>query len=291
MQPKPVTEVLVKPAGPDCNMDCSYCFYLPKSEIFPGPKRRMSEAVLEGMISQLMEQPVKQISIGWQGGEPTLMGIPFFQKAMDLLERHGRGQVVANGLQTNGSLIDRHWGRLFRDYRFLVGISIDGPEHVHDHYRKYKDGTGSWKKAVDSTHLLLDQGVMVNVLTVVNDYSVHFPEEIYAFHKSQGLHFMQFIPCVEADASDPSRVAPFSVSTKAYGQFLCKIFDLWAADFENGAPTTSVRFIEALLLKHAGFPPSECTLLEVCGNYLLVEHNGDVYSCDFFVDEGGGWGT
>jgi uncharacterized protein len=236
------------------------------------------------MILQLMAQPVPQISIGWQGGEPTLMGIPFYRKALDLMQRHGRGQAVANGLQTNGVLIDKRWARLFRDYHFLIGLSLDGPQHVHDHYRTDRSGRGSWQKAFDAARLLLDQGVEVNVLTVVNDYSVRFPEEIYAFHRSAGLNFMQFIPCVERGSQDPTRLAPFSVPAGQFGDFLCKVFDLWRADFVDGVPTTSIRFFEALLFLVAGFPSTECTLLEECGGYLLIEHTGDVYACDFFVD-------
>ncbi|HSQ27459.1 MAG TPA: anaerobic sulfatase maturase [Anaerolineales bacterium] len=285
MSRKPVTSVLVKPAGPDCNLDCEYCFYSGKVRLFPGRKTRMSLPVLEAMIAQLMVQPVPQISIGWQGGEPTLMGIAFFRKALELMEQHGRGQAVANGLQTNGVLVDRQWAKLFRDYHFLIGVSLDGPEPIHNHYRRSHNGGGSWRKAVDAAKLLLDQGVEVNVLTVVNDFSVQFPEEIYTFHKMQNLDFMQFIPCVETDRKDPTRVAPFSVSGESYGKFLCKLFDLWLEDFSGGVPTTSIRFFEALLLQYAGFPPGECTLMEECGNYLVIEHNGDVYACDFFVEK------
>jgi uncharacterized protein len=179
-------------------------------------------------------------------------------------------------------LIDKTWAKLFRDYQFLIGLSIDGPEHVHDHYRKNRTGRGSWHKAVDAARLLLDQGVEVNVLTGVNDYSVKFPDEIYSFHKSIGLNFMQFIPCVETAVSGAG-VESFSVDAASYGSFLCQMFDLWLADFVDGTPTTSIRFFEALLFKYAGFPPTECTLLEACGNYLVVEHTGDVYACDFFV--------
>lgn len=284
MSRKPVTSVLVKPAGPDCNLDCEYCFYTRNTTLFPGRKTRMSLPLLEAMIAQLMSQPVPQLSIGWQGGEPTLMGLTFFRKALEWMEYYGRGQVVSNALQTNGLLIDRQWAKLFRDYHFLVGVSLDGPEAIHNRYRRNHNGRGSWRKGVDAAKLLLDQGVEVNVLTVVNDYSVQFPEEIYAFHKMHDLNFMQFIPCVETDSQDPTRVAPFSVSGESYGKFLCKLFDLWLGDFCGGAPTTSIRFFEALLLQYAGFPPGECTLLDECGNYLVIEHTGDVYTCDFFLE-------
>ena len=284
MIPGPVTDVLVKPAGPDCNLACGYCFYSEKRPLSPAAHTRMSEEVLAAMISQVVAQPIASISFGWQGGEPTLMGIPFFLKAIGLMQRYGRGKTVANGLQTNGMLIDKHWAKLFKDFHFLVGLSIDGPEHIHDHYRRTQRGQGSWRRAADAAKLMLDTGVEVNALTVVTDYSVQFPNEIYEFHKAQGLNFMQFIPCVETDPQDPGKVAPFSVSGEMYGGFLCTLFDLWLADFSNGVPTTSIRFFESLLFMYAGFPPTECTLLEECGNYVVVEHNGDVYACDFFVD-------
>jgi len=280
--PRPVTQVLVKPSGADCNLDCDYCFYIDRLRQFPHHSNRMSDEVLEAMIRQLMAQNMPQLSIGWQGGEPTLMGLPFYRKAVEHMQRYGRGQSVANGLQTNGVLIDHEWATFFRDYHFLIGLSLDGTQHIHDHYRKNRGGQGSWHKALDAAKLLLDHGVEVNVLTVVNNYSVQFPDEIYEFHKSQGLNFMQFIPCVETEGGS---VANFSVDAPSYGAFLKRLFDLWLADFVNGVPTTSIRWFEALLFQYAGFAPTECTLLEKCGNYLLIEHTGDVYTCDFFVEE------
>jgi uncharacterized protein len=280
---RPVTSVLVKPAGADCNLDCAYCFYSRTLNAHSSPRPRMSEIVLETMIRQLLSQPVPHLSFGWQGGEPTLMGLPFYERAASFMDRYGRGQSVANGLQTNGLLIDRAWARFFRKYHFLVGISLDGPEHIHDHYRKDRGGGGSGRKAGAAARLLLDEGVEVNALSVVNSYSVRFPDEIYEYHKNLGLRFMQFIPCVERAADG---VSDFSVSAGAYGAFLSRLFDLWLEDFQDGAPTTSIRFFEALMLQEAGFTPTECTLLETCGSYLLVEHSGEVYSCDFFVEPG-----
>ena len=259
---RPLRDILAKPAGPDCNMACAYCFYSGRCALFGGaPTHRMSAAVLEEMIRQVMEQSGPEVSIGWQGGEPTLMGREFFEKAVKLETRFGRGKVVGNGLQTNGILVDRAWARFFKEFSFLIGLSIDGPEHIHDHYRRTKRGRGSWARVTDSARLMLDEGVSVNALTVVNDYSVRFPEEIYEFHKGLGLTYMQFIPCVEIDPERPGTIAPFSVSPEAYGAFLCAVFDLWRADFVDGVPTTSIRFFESLLFAYAGFPAPECTLI------------------------------
>ncbi|MBN1224730.1 MAG: anaerobic sulfatase maturase [Candidatus Aminicenantes bacterium] len=285
MPQKQLTSVLVKPAGPDCNMVCTYCFYLKKSDLFSEvQKHRMSEDILQEMVKQVMEQAGREISFAWQGGEPTLMGLPFFKKAVELQERFGRGHVVGNGLQTNGVLIDEKWARFLREYDFLVGLSLDGPEHVHDKYRNLKSGRGSWSKVVDRAKLLLDSGVAVNALTVVNDYSVQFPDEIYAFHKSLGLNYMQFIPCVETDLRDSSKAAFFSVSSEKFGEFLCKIFDLWYADIHGTVANSSVRYFDSIFHQYVDLPVPDCTLLHECGVYVVVEHNGDVYSCDFFVE-------
>ncbi len=282
---KPLNSILVKPAGPDCNMACTYCFYNEKTKLFTGTEyHRMNDEVLETMIRQLLEQSGQQVSIAWQGGEPTLMGLPFFEKAVALQQVYGCGQDMGNGLQTNGILINKKWADFLARYKFLVGLSIDGPQRIHDKYRLLNGGRGSWLKVVDSAKLLLDKGVAVNAITVVNNYSVEFPEEIYAFHKSQGLYHMQFIPCVETDPKNPKRAAHFSVSAKKYGTFLCRLFDLWVSDFVNGLPTTSIRFIDSIISRHMDLNSPECSQLKTCGVYVVVEHNGDVYACDFFVE-------
>ncbi len=282
---KNLNSVLIKPAGPDCNMSCPYCFYVGKRRMFPeAGVHRMSEEVLEETIRQVLKRGRRSLSFSWQGGEPTLMGLAFFEKAVRLQMEFGRGHEVGNGLQTNGLLIDRRWADFLREFRFLVGLSLDGPQHVHDRYRRLPDGRGSWSLVVDRARLLLDAGVDVNALTVVNDYSVQFPEEIYQFLKVLGLCHMQFIPCVELDPQDANRSARFSVSPLKYGEFLTRLFDMWLADFVGGQPTAPVRYFDSLFYLYAGLAPPECTLLRECGDYLVVEHSGDVYSCDFFVE-------
>ena len=282
---KPLLSVLVKPAGPDCNMSCTYCFYLEKAALYPENKiHRMDEETLENLVRQVMEQAGRQVSFGWQGGEPTLMGLEFFRKAVEFQQRYGRGQTVGNGLQTNGIQIDEEWTEFLHAYRFLVGLSLDGPEHIHDHYRRLKGGGTSWARVADKARLMLEGSVEVNALVVVNDHSVHFPEEIYEYHKSIGLTFQQYIPCIETDPRAPDQPLPFSVPSLSFGTFLCTLFDLWIRDFEDGIPTTSIRFFDSVFHSYVGLPPPECTLLKECGVYVIVEHNGDVYACDFFVD-------
>jgi uncharacterized protein len=282
---KILSSVLIKPAGPDCSMACAYCFYREKEALFPGvPVHRMTDEILEETIRQVMGQPVSAVSIGWQGGEPTLMGLPFFQKAVNLQVKYGQGKSVGNGLQTNGLLIDDTWAAFLDTYQFLVGLSLDGPQHVHDRYRRLVGGQKTWEKTLDAAKRLLDAGVAVNALIVINDHSARFPDEIYEFHKELGLVHMQFIPCVESDPDDASRAAPFSASDEALGHFLNRIFDLWLADFEDGAPTTFIRWFDSLFYRYVDKEPPECDLLRECGSYLVIEHNGDVYACDFFVE-------
>lgn len=282
---KVLRDILIKPAGPDCNLNCSYCFYLQKHELFGDKLRhRMSDAILEELMRQMMTQTSDVAVFNWQGGEPTLMGLEFFEKAIELQKKYGKGHAVGNTMQTNGTLLNEKWAKFLKKYNFLIGLSIDGPEHVHDHYRTTVLKKGTFQKVVDSAKLLLDSGCEVNALSVVNDYSVNYPEEIFTFLRELGLNYMQFIPAIEPHPLDEDKVAPFSVPPEKYGEFLCKIFDLWMDSFVDGVPTTSVRFFESVLFSYVDMQPPECSLMKQCGVYLVVEHNGDVYSCDFFVD-------
>jgi uncharacterized protein len=282
---RPLSSVLIKPAGPDCNMACTYCFYLEKAELFPDTKRhRMSEDILKETIRQVLTCGGSQVSFGWQGGEPTLMGLPFFEKAVELQQRYGHGQTVGNGLQTNGILIDQAWLEFLLQYQFLVGLSLDGPEHIHNKYRRMRGGQPSFEKVAAAGRRMLEAGVAVNALTVINDYSVGFPEEIYAFHKDMGFQYIQFIPCLESHSGDRDKIAPFVAPPEEYGRFLCRVFDLWLQDFDGPVATTSIRFFDSVFHTYVDLPPPECTLLKECGVYVVVEHNGDIYSCDFFVD-------
>jgi uncharacterized protein len=244
----------------------------------------MSETLLKKTIKQAMTCGLAEISFGWQGGEPTLMGLPFFKSVVTFQQQFGDNQVVGNGLQTNGILIDREWARFLGKYRFLVGLSLDGPKHIHDKYRRLKGGKGTWSGVVGRAKMLLDSGVAVNALTVVNDYSVQFPEDIYHFHKSTGLNHMQFIPCVDRHPQRPSQLASFSINPQKYGSFLIRLFDLWRSDFKDQEPTTFIRLFDSLFFTYVGMELPDCHMSEGCGNYVVVEHNGDVFSCDFHVE-------
>ncbi len=282
---KPLDSVLIKPTGPDCNLDCTYCFYLKKSELFTETRvHRMSDEIQEELIRQVMQQSGPSVSFAWQGGEPTLMGLPFFERAIELEKKYGRGQTVGNGLQTNGTLLTPEWASFLKKYDWLVGISLDGPAHIHDRYRLARGNKPTHALVEEKARMLLDNGVATNVLCCLTDYSVQFPDELYNYFKSLGLTWMQFIPVVETDPDDPSRAAPYSVSAKAYGDFLSRMFDLWMADFRNGEPTTSIRHFESVFHSYVGMQAPDCTMMKECGPYVVIEHNGNVYSCDFFVE-------
>lgn len=275
--------VLIKPAGPDCNLACRYCFYLNKSELFPdASQHRMPVEVLEELNRQMFAQPLQNLSFNWQGGEPTLMGLEFFEKAVSFQQRYGRGQTVSNTLQTNGLLLDDKWCRFLSRYRFLVGLSLDGPQQIHDYYRKSIPGEGSYNRVIEKYRLLQESGVDVNVLSVLTDRSVKHIKEIYQHHKNIGLNFMQFIPCLESAAG---QIQPYSLSPDGYGQALCELFDLWIGDFEDGRPTTSIRQFESLFFHYVGLEPPDCTMRQECGVYLVLEHNGDIFPCDFYVNQ------
>ena len=284
-RPPPLSTILVKPAGPDCSLQCTYCFYRCKADLFGGGAHRMDLSTLEALVRKALARGRGPVSFVWQGGEPTLMGLDFFRKAVALQRRFGRGRTVGNALQTNGVALDDAWAGFLAEARFLVGLSWDGPADIHDTYRKDAAGRGTFGDVSRAADLLLAAGVEVNALAVVNDLSVEHPERIYRFFLDRGLAHMQFVPCIEPDPNQPHRPAPFCPAPEAYGRFLCRLFDAWKADFDpEGLPTTSIRRFDALARSFAGEPPPECTLAKVCGSYLVVEHNGDIYPCDFFVE-------
>jgi len=273
--------LLIKPAGPNCNLRCRYCFYLPKHKIYPGTGHGMSREVMHSLIGQYMQMAGPNPSFGWQGGEPTLLGVEFFRRVVAVQAQKAKpGQAIANGLQTNGVLIDEEWARLLRRYNFLVGVSLDGPKYVHDHYRVEANGRGTFDTVTAAIETLRRHGVEFNVLCMVTDFSASKGAEIYEFLVERDIRYLQFIPCVERHPKT-GELRPYSCDPEEYGRFLCDVFDRWSAEIPA---QTYVRMLDDLLMVHMGHPAPSCILRKTCGDYLLVEHNGDVYPCDFFVE-------
>lgn len=275
-----ISSLLIKPASAVCNLDCAYCFYLDRdADPYKSmPARRMSLDTLERMVDTFLFYSYPNSVFAFQGGEPTLAGLPFFQTLVDFQQQRGRnGQAVSNALQTNGMFLDDAWCEFFKRYNWLVGISIDGPEDVHDLYRVNKAGKPTWARVMESIRTMQKHKVEFNVLCVLSQSNVGKPREIYRFFRSIGIEHMQFIPLSDFDAD--GQPYPFTLTPEQYGHFMCEVFDLWWPERRK----VRVRYFDNIAEALAGQKPGNCTLHETCDSYAVVEYNGDVYPCDFFV--------
>lgn len=289
--------IMAKPAGPICNLDCAYCFYLEKERLYPGTSDfQMPDAVLKSFVRQHIEANTGAIvQFAWQGGEPTLRGLEFYERVVALQAQYGAGRTIENALQTNGVLIDEAWARFLATNRFLVGLSIDGPSDLHDRYRRDRGDRPTFNAVMSALELLKRHEVAFNTLTVVSRETAQRPLEVYRFLKRVGSRFMQFIPIVERRTAAPgadglalvtpdsdarAAVTSWSVDPAEYGQFLCSIFDEWV---RHDVGTLHVQQFDVALEAWGGMESSVCLFRETCGRALALEHNGDVYSCDHFV--------
>jgi uncharacterized protein len=295
--------VMAKPSGPACNLDCSYCFYLEKEALFPGKKmRRMSDAVLEAYVrNTIASTPRGQtVSFTWQGGEPTLLGLDFYRKAVALQQLHGEGRRIENSFQTNGTLIDDEWAAYLAENRFLVGLSLDGPREIHNRFRRYRSGAPTFDLVMAALERLQRHGAEYNVLACVDRNSSQHPLEVYRFLKQAGVKFMQFTPVVERlpgprdkargldfsgpgatdGASDEMQLAPFSVRPADWGRYLSAVFAEWA---QHDVGEVFVMNFEWTLAAMVGAPGVVCVHQPTCGRAVVAEHDGTVYSCDHFV--------
>ncbi len=272
--------LLIKPASGDCNLACEYCFYQCKWQLYPQTARhRMALPVLEQLISSYLRTPQPQYVFGWQGGEPTLMGLDFFRQVTDLQVRHGaRGVSVANGLQTNATLIDDAWAAHLAEYKFLLGVSLDGPAAMHDRYRATRGGQGSHAAVMRGIAALQKHRVEFNILVLVSQANVHRAAEVYRYLKEQGFRYHQYIPCVEFDAA--GALQPFAISGEEWGAFLSELYAAWQP---TDTRTVSIRHFDSILEFLVTGEAHVCTMNRNCCQYLVVEHNGDLYPCDFFV--------
>jgi uncharacterized protein len=290
-----------KPIGPVCNLRCEYCFYLEKETFYPdGEEYRMSDEVLEAYIRQVSEAhaDIPELLFAWQGGEPTLMGIEFYEKALGLQRKYAGGKPVTNTLQTNGTLMDEKWCRFLKKNNFLVGLSLDGPEDLHDRFRRDAGGEGTHAKVMRALKLMKKHGVEFNVLACVNRETAKHPLEVYRWFRDNGVEFIQFIPIVElapneessslglqlgvptAPGDTESEVTEWTVLPEDWGDFLNTIFDEWV---RNDVGSVFVMNFEWALVSFIGLQMPACFFSPVCGNAGIIEHNGDIYSCDHFM--------
>ncbi len=288
---------MTKPSGPICNLDCKYCFYLEKENLYPGQSDwAMPDDILENYIRQYIEaQDVPAVSFAWQGGEPTILGVDYFRKIVALQKQHANGKHIENALQTNGVLLDDAWGEFLAENHFLVGLSIDGPRELHDCYRVDKGGQPTFDRVLRGLGFLKKHGVDFNTLTVLHRKNSQHPLKVYRFLKEIGSRYIQFIPIVERIAAtpdssglvliapgqtEPARVSAWSVESRQFGKFLCAVFDEW---IRKDVGQTFVQVFDVALESWMGMDQGLCVFREACGAALAIEHNGDLYSCDHFV--------
>lgn len=283
--------VMAKPAGSACNLRCKYCYYLEKKKFYKKSDTQiMSLESLDLFIREyIASQPTVNVVFNWHGGEALLRTIDFYEKIIELQTKYGVGREISNTIQTNGTLLTDEWCEFFKKYNWLVGVSIDGPQALHDKYRLSRKGESSFAAVMDGIEKLNRHGVEWNILATVNAANADYPEETYNFLKGLGTPFIQFTPVVEriredgmlaVPADKKAKLADFSVDPVKWGNFICKVFDIWV---KSDVGTVFVQLFDATLANRVGVKSPVCTMAKECGDALAVEFNGDVYSCDHFV--------
>jgi uncharacterized protein len=280
--------VMAKPSGSACNLNCDYCFFLKKEKLYPGSNFRMSDEVHEAYIKQLFEaHKVPQVTVAWQGGEPTLMGLDFFKRSMELQKKYQKpGTRIETTFQTNGILLNEEWCRLFHENSFLIGLSMDGPGELHDYYRKDKGGHGTFDRVMKAARLLQEHKVEFNILCTVNRKNADHPLKVYRFFRDElGAQYIQLIPVVERENEngfqEGNKVTDRSVRPHQWGRFLIEVFDEWV---RQDVGRTFVLNFDGALAGWLGRAGTVCIFGSTCGQGMALEHNGDLYSCDHFVE-------
>jgi len=294
--------IVAKPIGPACNLDCAYCFYLEKQALFgSGEDFRMPDSVLAAFIQGYIEaQPTPVVEFVWQGGEPTLLGVDFFRRVVELQHAYAGRKTITNSLQTNGTLLDDEWCRFLRQHSFMVGISLDGPREIHDRYRRDRAGNGTFDAVMRGLRLLRKHGVEYNVMASVARDTARRPLEVYRFFRDDGVEFIQFVPIIERIPDDAARdlglslagpaaldreeatteVTPWTVVPEEYGDFLIAVYEEWV---RRDVGTVFVMNFEWALNAWIGNPSPVCIHARHCGRALAIEHNGDLFACDHYV--------
>jgi len=282
-------QVFVKPTGPVCNMRCRYCYYLDKKKYYPGEKSfQMPGLLLEEYIVQHIEASSDEIiRFSWHGGEPTLLGLDFFRRVLELQNKHQPvGQLIVNGLQTNGLRLDNRWGEFLSREKFSVGLSLDGPRELHDRYRRDRSGRSTFSQTLRGYDILKKHGVSTDILCVVHEGNVRKPLEVYNFFKEIGATYISFLPLVARE--DPGRASKESVPGEEWGDFLIRIFDQWV---KEDIGRIKVQIFEEAARWAFGLEHSLCIFRRTCGDIPVVEYNGDFYACDHYVDSRYCWGN
>ena len=283
--------IMIKPVGSLCNLRCRYCYYLDKADIYGGKEPRMTCEMLETFIREyIAANDVPEVLFNWHGGEPLLMGLDFYRKAIQLQKKYASGKRIRNALQTNATLVTAEWAAFFRENGFLIGVSLDGPKDVHDCYRAGKGGGSTSERVVKGIAELYKAGVDYNIMATVNRKSEGRGLEIYQFLKGAGTRFIQFMPVLEhvkggrivSPDEEGSQIAPWSVSAEGFGRFLCDIFDYWV---RHDVGSVFINQFDSTLAMWCGEQPGTCTFAQTCGGNSVIEHNGDLYPCDHFVYE------
>jgi uncharacterized protein len=277
-------QVFIKPIGPICNLDCHYCYYLKKECLYPkNEKFQMPNKILENYIVQhINASPESEIKFSWHGGEPTLLGLNYFRKIMTLQRKYKPlKRKIFNGIQTNGTLLDEDWCRFFAREGFAVGLSLDGPNELHNLYRLTKDNKPTHEQTMRGYNLLQKHRVYTDILCVVNAYNVQFPLQVYRFFKQINAQYITFLPLVESQSNTKRGVSQLSVSAEAWGIFLCTIFNEW---IDRDIGRIKVQIFEEAARTAFNQEHSLCIFRPTCGDIPVIEHNGDFYSCDHFVD-------
>ena len=280
----PAFHLLAKPRGAICNLDCKYCFYLSKEDLYKGSSFRMTDDMLETYIRQLIEShTVPEVTVAWQGGEPTLMGLDFFRRSIVFEKEYARpGMKIQNTIQTNGTLINDEWAAFFKENDFLVGLSIDGPREMHDFYRVDRRGEPTFDNVMRGLGFLQKHGVEWNALTTIHHANADHPVEVYRFLRDEcKAEFIQFIPIVERLSPDSNGVTDRSTTAEQYGKFLVGVFEEWV---RHDVAKVYVQMFDVALANWHGEPSGLCVHSKTCGGALAIEHNGDLYSCDHFVE-------
>ena len=271
--------VMAKPVGAACNLRCKYCYYLEKSKLFPNEHNTMDDETLERFIRDYIQsQSMQEVLFTWHGGEPMLRPLAFYEKVIELQKRYAGGRIIENSIQTNGTLITDEYAEFFVKNGWLIGVSIDGPKEYHDAYRRSAGGGATFDNVMKGIDILNRYKVEWNAMAVINNLNGNHPLEFYHFFKRIGCRYIQFTPVV--DASRLGELTPYSVRPRQWGEFLCRLFDEWV---RNDVGKYFIQIFDATLANWCGVAPGVCSLAKYCGHAGVMEHNGNVYSCDHFV--------